>query len=80
MNALVWNCRGVGNPRTVRDLDTLVRQHCPKLVFLCETMISESRVKNLRWRLGLKGCLAIDSKGKCGGWLYFGMETFNLIY
>jgi hypothetical protein len=45
MNALVWNCRGVGNPRTVRELDALVRQYHPKLVFLSETMISESRVK-----------------------------------
>ena len=67
MNALVWNCRGVGNSRTVRDLDALVRHHNPKLVFLSETMISESRVKNLRWRLGLKGCLAVDSRGKRGG-------------
>jgi hypothetical protein len=54
---------GGGEPQTVRDLDALVRQHGPKLVFLCETMISEGRVKNLRWRLGLKGCLAVDSRG-----------------
>jgi hypothetical protein len=35
---------GVGNPRTVHELDALVRQYHPKLVFLSETMISESRV------------------------------------
>ena len=63
---------GVGNSRTVRDLDALVRSHNPKLVFLSETMISESRVKSLRWRLGLKGCLAVDSRGQtwwCGPFL-----------
>ena len=75
MNAIVWNCRGVGNSRTVRDLDDLVRSHNPKLVFLSETMISESRVKSLRWRLGLKGCLAVDSHGKRGGIALFWDEN-----
>ena len=75
MNAIVWNCRGVGSSRTVRDLDALVRSHNPKLVFLSETMISESRVKSLRWRLGLKGCLAVDSHGKRGGIALFWDEN-----
>ena len=78
MNAIVWNCRGVGNPRTVRDLEALVRQHNPKLVFLSETMVSESRVKNLRWRLGLKGCLAVDSKGRRGGVALFWDESIQV--
>ena len=71
MNCLVWNCRGAGNSRTVRELDAFVHRYNPKLVFLSETMISESRVKNLRWRLGLKGCLAVDSNGKRGGLALF---------
>ena len=77
MNCLVWNCRGEGarNPQTVRELDGFVRRYNPKLVFLSETMISESRVKNLRWRLGLKGCLAIDSRGKRGGLALFWDEN-----
>jgi len=78
MNAIVWNCRGAGNSRTVRDLDALVRHHNPKLVFLSETMISESRVKNLRWRLGLKGCLAVDSRGKRGGIVLFWDESIQV--
>ena len=78
MNCLVWNCRGAGNPRTVRELDGFVRRYNPKLVFLSETMISESRVKNLRWRLGLKGCLAIDSRGKHGGLALFWDENIQV--
>ena len=78
MNAIVWNCQGVGNPRIVRDLEALVRQHNPKLVFLSETMVSESRVKNLRWRLGLKGCLAVDSKGRRGGVALFWDESIQV--
>lgn len=67
MNALVYSCRGLGKSQTVHDLDALVCRYNPKVVFLSETMISKSRVKNLRWRLGLKYCLAVDSNGKrCG--------------
>jgi nitrate reductase assembly molybdenum cofactor insertion protein NarJ len=41
-------------------------------------MISESRVKNLRWRFGLKGCLAVDSKGKHGGLALFWYENIQV--
>jgi hypothetical protein len=68
----------VGNPCTVRELDAPVRRYSLKLVFLCETMISESRFKNLRWRLGLKGCLAVDSRGKCGGLALFLDENIQV--
>ena len=37
MNAFAWNCRGVGNPQTVRDLAAFVQSYDPKLVFLSET-------------------------------------------
>ena len=67
MNAFAWNCRGVGNPRTVRDLAAFVQSYDPKLVFLSETRQSEEQMKLLRWRLGLKGCLARSSIGKSGG-------------
>jgi hypothetical protein len=68
----------VGNPHTVRELDALVRQYHPRFVFLNETMISESRVKNLRWRFGLKGCLAVDSRGKRGGLALFWDENIQV--
>jgi hypothetical protein len=41
-------------------------------------MISEGRVKNLRWRLGLKGCLAVDSRGKCGELALFWDENIQV--
>jgi hypothetical protein len=41
-------------------------------------MITESRVKNLRWRLGLKGCLAVDSRGKRGGLALFWDENIQV--
>ncbi|TVU06561.1 hypothetical protein EJB05_49782, partial [Eragrostis curvula] len=38
-----WNCRGLGLPRTVQELTTLVRAKSPKLVFICETRRSGKR-------------------------------------
>jgi endonuclease/exonuclease/phosphatase family metal-dependent hydrolase len=35
-------------------------------------------VKNLRWRLGLKGCLAVDSRGKHGGLALFFDENIQV--
>ncbi|CAO2207064.1 unnamed protein product [Urochloa humidicola] len=78
MNALVWNCRGTGLSRTVQDLTALVRAKCPGLVFLCETHNSENRVANLRWRLGLKNCIAVDSDGRSGGLALFWHESVEV--
>ena len=66
---------GVGNSRTVRDLSTLVRAYNPKLVFLSETRQSEDQMRSLRWRLGLKGCLARSCVGRSGGIALFWEES-----
>jgi len=78
MNALAWNCRGVGNPRTVRDLAAIVQSYDPKLVFLSETRQSEEQLKALRWRLGLKGCLAKSSVGRSGGIALFWDDSLKI--
>jgi hypothetical protein len=45
MNLICWNCRGVGNPRTVQELCSLVAAHNPKLVFLSETWQAKKRME-----------------------------------
>ncbi|KAM1788659.1 hypothetical protein ACFX11_038915 [Malus domestica] len=44
MNALCWNCRGLGDSRVVQALLELIQHHRPLVVFLCET-----NVVMLRW-------------------------------
>lgn len=78
MNTLAWNCRGVGNSRTVQDLCGLVKSLHPKLVFLSETRMSASRVSNLRWRLGFRNCISVSSDGMSGGLALFWDESVTV--
>ena len=45
---------------------------------LPETRMSANRCKNLRWKLGLKNCLAVDSDGLSGGLVLFWDENINV--
>jgi hypothetical protein len=52
MILLSWNCRELGNPRTVRSLHHLLRAKRPNLVFLIETKMLQSRADFIRIKLG----------------------------
>lgn len=78
MNHLVWNCRGVGNHRTVRELLAFVQANVPKLVFLCVTRQASSRVETLKQRLGLRGFSGVDSNGLSGGLALFWDESLQV--
>ena len=67
MSCLSWNCRGLGNPSTVRELRSVVKQEVPRLLFVMETKISAKRVEALQNQLGFAGCFAVDSRGLSGG-------------
>ena len=67
MNCLSWNCRGLGNPETVRELRKVVKQESPSLLFVMETKIQGKRVESLKNLLGFTGCFAVDSNGLIGG-------------
>jgi hypothetical protein len=44
MSVLSWNCRGLGNPKTVRDLHRMVKEKGTELVFLMETKMQNKKV------------------------------------
>ena len=78
MSQLVWNFRGVGNHRTVREVGALVKSHSPSFVFLAETRQTCAKIERLRWRLGLKGFCGVDCKGRGGGLALFWDEAFQV--
>ncbi len=48
MRLLSWNCRGLGNPQTVRELSLLLKERDPSILFLSETRLDSVGVELLR--------------------------------
>ncbi|XP_042939562.1 uncharacterized protein LOC122274604 [Carya illinoinensis] len=67
MNCLAWNCRGLGNPRTVRELHFLVKEKVPRMIFLSETKCKRNKAEKVRNRLGYECSFVVDSIGRSGG-------------
>jgi len=67
MSTLRWNCRGLGNPRTVRELVDVVSRKKPDFVFLMETKVARSHAERLHVKLGFDGLFYVDNVGLSGG-------------
>jgi exonuclease III len=67
MIVISWNCRGLGNPRTVRDLRRMVKVKRPILVFLMETKLKQKKMEKIRCLLGFQNLFVVDSNGRSGG-------------
>ena len=44
MRLLLWNCRGLGNPRTEYEFVRLIQTKDPSVVFIAETWKDEARL------------------------------------
>jgi hypothetical protein len=47
MKTLSWNCHGIGNPATAKELRDLARDYAPSVLFIMETQFEKYRVENL---------------------------------
>ncbi|XP_021732105.1 uncharacterized protein LOC110698909 [Chenopodium quinoa] len=81
MSVLAWNCRGMGNPRTVQRLCKWSQKYSPNILFISETKIESRIVEDLRGRLGFHGAFGVSSNGRSGGLCVFWREKvdFKLI-
>ena len=78
MNPLSWNCRGLGNPRSVRALHDIVHRWKPKIVFLMETKSKVKRMERIKNRVGFANGLIVPSQGRSGGVALFWTRDINL--
>ncbi|XP_040996152.1 uncharacterized protein LOC121242341 [Juglans microcarpa x Juglans regia] len=78
MRLLSWNCRGLGNPRTVRDLSMLVKIHKPSILFLMETKLQKKNLDGLKLKLGFKYLFSVDSVGRSGGMVLLWAEDVHI--
>lgn len=67
MNHLFWNCRRLGNPRTVRILGDLIKAQKPDLLFLSETLVLKDTIKTLCSKFGFDKHFAVDCISRGGG-------------
>lgn len=51
MSILCWNCRGLGNPWTIRDLRGLIQILNPFIVFLSKTKCFKNKIDSIRLSL-----------------------------
>lgn len=78
MNALVWNVRGLGNPRAFHEFRRLLAAVAPRLVFLCETRLGSRKCDRWRTILGFKGLFVVDSVGQKGGLILMWDNTVDV--
>lgn len=71
MNLLAWNCRGLGNTRTVRTLKEVIKSHNPELLFLSETLTVSNKIEELSSKLGYSSFYSVDRQGMGGGLAIF---------
>ncbi len=71
MNCLVWNCRGLGNPRSIQELTELVRSKDPEAVFMIETWLDDDRLEKIRCKLSFANKLVVPRRNRGGGMVLF---------
>jgi exonuclease III len=67
MILLSRNCRGLGNLRTVRALQSLVKKQGPGVLFLMETKLDSRDMESIRVLLRFNNLFVVPSHGRSGG-------------
>ena len=67
MTLLNWNCRALGNLRTVKALEKVVKKEEHTIIFLMETRSNTDWMKNVQERCKLKHSFIVTRNGKSGG-------------
>ena len=67
MSLLGWNCRRLGNLRTVNALAKVVNKEEPIIVFLMETKLKKEWLDLIKEKCKMKNCFVVPSIGSSGG-------------
>lgn len=81
MNALCWNCRGMGNPSSVRQLRRWSTFYAPDIIFLSDAMLKKNDAEALKNKIGFVNGFGVSSQGRAGGLCLYWKDnvTFSLI-
>ena len=75
MKIISWNCRGLENFWTVRELCRMVKEKRPMMVFLMETKLRKTKMELIRQRVGFPNLFVVDCIRKSDGLALFWGEN-----
>lgn len=67
MSCLSWNCHGLGNTATIKELRELVKKVAPSVVCVVKTKVHKTRVEGMKQSIGFDNAFAISSTCHSGG-------------
>ena len=79
MNCLIWNCRGLGNLRTRKELGDIIWAKDPSVVFIAETLADDARLDMIQANLGFEHKWVVPRVGHGGGLVLFWRSSVNLV-
>ena len=71
MNCLVWNCRGLRNLHTRKELGDLIRAKDPSVVFIAKTWADQARLITVMCNFDYKHKWIVPRERKGGGLALF---------
>ena len=78
MNCLVWNCHGLGNLRTGKELGDLIWAKDPSVLFIVETWVDEAKLITVMRNFDYEHKWIVPREGRGGGLALFWKSSINL--
>ena len=78
MSLLLWNCRGLGNPRTENELVSLIQAKDPSVVFIAETWADETKLDRTLSKINFEKKWVVPRLNKGGGLVLFWKNNINI--
>ena len=78
MSPLVWNCRGLGNLRTEKELSALIWAKDHSVVFIVETRADVTRLKNIKGKLEIYNLFVVPRINREGGLVLFWKNSIDV--
>ena len=78
MSIIVWNCRGLGNLRTVTELEVVIRAKDPSVLFLAETWADEARLQQIKRNIEFDNLFFVERNNRGRGLALFWRNFVDL--
>ena len=78
MSLIVWNCRELGNLRTVKELQVMIRVKDPSIVFLAETWADEARLQEIKCKIEFDNLFFVERNNRGAGLALYWRNSINV--